>query len=137
MLAIGVLASLRRYRLSLDTTASLAVVGAMLVYPLAWFQYDACLLPAIGWGDGAYNRDRKSIRHLGVNSRLIAANDSKIMPTQNGEGFVEIVARNKNWIQVIARGILFGVVVAVAPRATNEDKTKLNSTCGFGQNAAR
>jgi hypothetical protein len=118
VLAIGIFALLRWYGLPLDTTASLAAVAAMLAYPLAWFQYDTCLLPVIAWVVTRITMTGKRSALWALTAYLLLRTIPDLMPTPNGEGFAEVLARHKNWIQVIARGILLGAVVAVAPRPT-------------------
>jgi hypothetical protein len=122
LVAFGVLAWLRRYRLSLDTTASIAAVTALLVYPLAWFQYDAYLLPAIAWVLSRITTTGNRYSFWALFAYLSLRTVPDLMPTVNGKGFVEMLARHKDWIQVIARGILLGAVVAVAARPTTDDE---------------
>jgi hypothetical protein len=42
--------SFAHYRgLSLDATVAIAITAGMLTYPLAWYQYDVCLIPVLVW----------------------------------------------------------------------------------------
>jgi hypothetical protein len=136
LLAIIVLALLGRYRLSLDSTASLAAVVALLVYPLAWFQYDACLLPAIAWVMARITATGNRSAFWALSAYLLLRTIPDLMPTVNGTGFVEILARHKDWIQVLARGILLGAVVAVATRPRSDELTMRRSPDGLSSGAA-
>jgi hypothetical protein len=106
----------RRSGLPSDATAAISAVASLLIYPLAWFQYDTCLLPVIAWVIAriAVTEKRSALWILVAYVLLRAIPD--VMPTPNGEGIVDLLARYKNWIQVIARGLLFAAVIVVTPK---------------------
>lgn len=132
VLAIGILALLRWKGLPLDSTASLAGVTAMLVYPLAWFQYDTCLLPVVAWIVTRIIATGNRAALWGLTTYVLLRSIPDLMPTPNGTGFVELLAHYKNWIQVIARGILLGTVIAAMQKSKNEEHLR----CGLPASSA-
>jgi Glycosyltransferase family 87 len=112
-LAAAVLAWLRWRGLGVDETAALAAVAAMLAYPLAWFQYDASLIPVVAWvvAGVATAGNRAALWMLVAYLLLRALPD--MIPTPGGTGLVEALARNKGWLQVLGRAVLLGAVVSV------------------------
>jgi hypothetical protein len=117
--AAAVLAALRWRGLGIDLTAALAAVTAMLVYPLAWFQYDTSLIPVVAFVvvRVVANGNRLALWSLVVYLLMRAVPD--LVPA-GGSGLAEMMARNKQWLQVIARGILLvAVIVAGRPVSAN------------------
>lgn len=114
--AAAVLAWVRWRGLDADTTAALAAVTAMLAYPLAWFQYDTSLVPVVAWVTArvAVTGNRLATWSLVVYVLLRSVPD--MIATPGGTGFAEWLARNKDWLQVLARMVLLGAVVAVRGR---------------------
>jgi len=116
-LAAAILAWLRWRGLGLDETAALAAVAAMLAYPLAWFQYDTGLIPVVAWVATRVATTGNRVALWGLVLYLLARTVPDMIPTPDGSGFVEALARNKNWLQVLARAVLLGTVVAsIGPR---------------------
>ena len=110
--AAGVSAWLRWSGLGIDPTAAAAMVAAMLVYPLAWFQYDTCLLPVVAWLIAGITATGNRLILWGLVVYLLLRTIPDLMPGPGAGVIVEWLAQYKNWIQVIARGILLGTVAA-------------------------
>jgi hypothetical protein len=119
-LAAAVLAWFRWRGLGVDSTAVLGAVAAMLVYPLAWFQYDTSLVPVVGWVVARVAVSGNRLAPWGLVVYLLMRTVPDINPTAGGQGLAEVLARNKAWLQVLARGTLLGVVILVA-RARGPD----------------
>jgi hypothetical protein len=110
-LATVVLAWLRWRGLGADETAALAAVAAMLAYPLAWFQYDTSLIPVVAWVAAGVAVSGNRVALWGLVLYLLLRTVPDLIPT-GGSGLVELLARGKNELQVLARAILLGAVVA-------------------------
>jgi hypothetical protein len=115
-IAAGVLTVLRFRGLGLDAVAALAAVSAMLTYPLAWFQYDVSLVAVIAWVAAEVGRTGSRPALVGLALYLMLRMLPDIIPNPEGTGLVDVIGRNKAWVQVAARAILLGTVVAVARR---------------------
>lgn len=115
-LAVCVLAYLRYRGLNLDFTAALAAVCAMLTYPLAWFQYDVSLVPVVAWVAAQATRSGNRLALLSLLAFLLLRTMPDIIPDPQGTGLVDVIGRNKGWVQVTARGLLLLSVSAVTWR---------------------
>ncbi len=111
-LSAVVLAWLRWRGLGVDETAALAAVTAMLAYPLAWFQYDTSLIPVVAWVAAGVAATGNRVALWGLVLYLLMRTVPDMIPTPGGTGFVETIALYKNELQVLARTILLGAVVA-------------------------
>ena len=111
--AAAALALLRWRHLGVDETAALAAVIAMLIYPLAWFQYDTGLVPVVAFvaARSATKGNRLALWLLVLYLLMRAVPD--LVPT-GGSGIADLMAHNKQWLQVMARSLLLGAVIAVA-----------------------
>jgi hypothetical protein len=92
----------------------------MLAYPLAWFQYDASLVPVVAWVAArvAATGNRPAVWCL--IAYLLMRTVPDMIPTPGGTGLVELLARYKGWVQVLARTLLlFAVVAAAKPPAAS------------------
>jgi|SRR5579883_1999851 len=120
-LAAGVLAYLRYRGLDVDSTAALAAVSALVTYPLAWFQYDVSLVPVVAWVAAQATRSGNRPAILSLLAFLLLRTVPDIIPDPQGSGLVDVIGRNKGWVQVTARGLLLLSVLAVTWRgsATN------------------
>src|SRR5262249_57562686 len=104
---------LRRWGgLGTDTTAALVAVVALLVYPLAWFQYDTALVPVLGWLAARIAATGNRVALWGMLVYLVARSVPDMVTTSGGQGLVEWLARNTNGLQVTARTVLLGAVIA-------------------------
>ncbi len=103
-------------RWSLDSLAALACVSALLAYPLSWFQYDTCLIPAVAWVLARLSRADRRAAMWALVAYLALRSVPDLMPGASGKPITELLARHKNWLQVIARGFLLLAVVLVSER---------------------
>jgi hypothetical protein len=118
--AAALIAFLRWRGLGVDATAALAATAAMLVYPLAWFQYDTTLIPVVAWviARAAASGDRLAVWGLAI--YLLFRTIPDMIPTPDGAGVADFLARNKGWLQVLARSILLVAVVAAMREHTGK-----------------
>lgn len=112
-IAIAILVALRRNGLSTDATWATASIAAMLIYPLAWYQYDTCLLPVAAWVLARITTTENRIALWTLTAYLLLRAFPALENSRIGEGLFETLARYQNWIQVIARGIFLGTVITV------------------------
>ncbi len=111
--AAAVLAGLRWRGAGTDAVAALAAVTAMLAYPLAWFQYDVTLIPVVAWVLAGGNRAAV----WGAAAYLALRVVPDMTPAAGGRGVAELLARNKDWLQVLARGVLLAAAGAAGRAA--------------------
>lgn len=107
---------LRRKGLPTDATCALASIVAMLTYPLAWYQYDSCLLPVVAWVVARITTTENRLALWTLSAYLLLRALPALVNSPGGEGVIEWIARHQNWIQVIARGLFLGAVIAVIPK---------------------
>lgn len=127
--ATGSIAALRLYGLSIDAATALALVAAMLAYPLAWYHYDTCLIPVAAW---VFAR----VSATGTRSALWAAvaylalrTLPDLRPSTDGNRLLDLFAYHAKEIQVLARAILLAAVARVAFRSTQTE----NDTSTFSE----
>ena len=94
----------------------LAAVAAMLTYPLAWFQYDVSLIPVVAWVIAVAGRAGNRPALAGLAAFLLLRTLPDIIPDPHGTEVVDVLGRNKGWMQAAARGLLLLAVVATARR---------------------
>jgi hypothetical protein len=111
-LAACVLAFARFRGLNRDSTAALAAVSAMLTYPLAWFQYDVSLIAVIAWVAAQVGKTGNRLAMFGLVAFLLMRTVPDIIPDPQGTGIVNMLGRNKAWMQVAARGLMLLTVLA-------------------------
>jgi len=114
--AAAVLALLRWRGLCADATIAVVGVVALLFYPLAWPIYDASLIPVVAWVLARADTSTTRAAVMGVAVYLILRTLPDIKAGENGAGLAEMLARNKTWFQLFARGVLLSGVVATYRR---------------------
>jgi hypothetical protein len=115
-LAAGLLAWARLRGLGRDSAAALAAVAAMLTYPLAWFQYDVSLIPVVAWVAAVAGRAGNRPALAGLAAFLLLRTIPDVIPDPQGAGLVDVLGRNKGWMQAAARGLLLLAVLGAARR---------------------
>ncbi|MFO0800140.1 MAG: glycosyltransferase family 87 protein [Gemmataceae bacterium] len=107
-----VLASLRWKALAADSTLALAAVAAMMMYPLAWFQYDVSLIPVVAWVAVTAHRVNSRFALLALAVFVAARAVPDIIPDTGG--WADVVGHVKGWVQVAARAVLLAAVIRCA-----------------------
>jgi hypothetical protein len=104
-----------------DAVVALAAVTAMLAYPLAWFQYDVSLVPVVAWVAARVAATGNRAALWCLVAYLLMRTVPDMIPTPGGTGLVELLARYKGCVQVLARTLLLVAVVAAAkPQAASQ-----------------